>query len=1346
MLSRILTGFILFSLSFCAPAMAHNGAVAIAVPVEGIAIDGNLADWPAEMRWYPVSITAGGASPRDAVDLTARFKIGYHIRENALYAAVEVRDEFTQIDEDHGPHWYLLDGCEIYVDAAHTEEDMLFERYAALGEFRLMYPQQGGALRLEDRNDIALSVRHGEQIHIYEWRIDVGAQGKEEIRLQPGRSLGLEITVLDRDADRSSSWMAWGGGIGEHGTEGWLGDVVLVDKSAETGIITGKAQWEDTGESWPRGKVRIQSLDSSALWVVAETDQEGVYLAEIPPGKYQVEAHIGRGRRSGKEVELNGREEKSVDLAIHISGGEAIKSGSGKILSGTPGKQQGVWQNFGVPNGLPNCTVRDIIQDKEGRLWFGTKGGVSRYDGKTVTTFTTADGLVNNSIFSMAQDKEGNLWLGTEDGISRYNGETFATFTTADGLTNNFTNSMAQDKEGNLWFGTGGGGVSRYDGSRFTNFTAADGLANNKILSISADRQGNVWFGTWGGGVSRYDGSTFATFTAEQGLAGNFVHVIKEDHEGNLWFGTEMNGVSRYDGSAFTTFTTADGLTDNWVQSILEDSRGNLWFGTVWGGVCRLNSLDPPSFTVEEGLADSRTWSILEDREGSLWFGTEKSGVSRYSGSSFTTFTTADGLVDNRVLSVLESRDGNLWFGTEVEGVSRYDGTRFTRYSVEDGLSVGEGGKRVGAILEDRNGNLWFGTENGVCRYDGVRFETFTTENGLANNEVYSILEDRRGNLWFGTDGGGVSRYDGSQFVTFTTEDGLADNWVWAIEEDSQGDLWFGTKNNGISRYDGSTFTTFTTTNGLDQNIILAIEEDSQGNLWFGTEEGGVSRYDGSNFTTFTTKEGLGSNTVWSILEDREGILWFGTTGGGMSRYDGHVFQNLLTEDGLTHNTVPGLIQGQDGTIWMATLGGVTGYRPRRTPPLISLTDVVTDRRCGPIEEIQLSSSQDYLAFEFYGQSFKTRPEAMVYRYRLQGFDQNWKTTRAERVEYQDLPVGEYTFEVQAVDRDLSYSDEVVKVAVRVHSPYERIAWIATVILAVVLIAWQTGRLVKRDLKFQRANADLFKANEKLARLNQEFQRKTTDLERATQEAREATQAKSAFLANMSHELRTPMNSVINFSALILEGLYGDISDDLRDAVEEIDHNSESLLELINDLLDLSKIEAGSMELQLSECEPESCIDTTLAVLEHRAAEKSLRLIDEVAPDLPILWADARRLTQHVLLNLLKNAIEFTSTGDIRVGARRQEDDVLFWIADTGIGIPTEEQERIFETFHQVDGSLTRQVEGTGLGLAIARSFVELHGGRIWVESQIGRGSTFFFTIPLNQPTATHGEEVPDGS
>ena len=208
------------------------------------------------------------------------------------------------------------------------------------------------------------------------------------------------------------------------------------------------------------------------------------------------------------------------------------------------------------------------------------------------------------------------------------------------------------------------------------------------------------------------------------------------------------------------------------------------------------------------------------------------------------------------------------------------------------------------------------------------------------------------------------------------------------------------------------------------------------------------------------------------------------------------------------------------------------------------------------------------------------------------------------------------------------------------------------------------------------------------------------------------------------------MNAVINFSALILDGTYGEISEDLRDAVEEIDRNGEALLTLINDILDLAKIEAGAMRLSTSPCVPGHCIDSAISTLHYQADEKGLELSHDVAETIPEIQADERRLTQHMLVNLIKNAIKFTPEGSITVGAKRDNGAILFWVADTGMGIPEDERDNIFESFRQVDGSLTREVEGSGLGLTIARKFVEMHGGRIWVESEMGSGSTFYFTIP----------------
>jgi signal transduction histidine kinase len=238
-------------------------------------------------------------------------------------------------------------------------------------------------------------------------------------------------------------------------------------------------------------------------------------------------------------------------------------------------------------------------------------------------------------------------------------------------------------------------------------------------------------------------------------------------------------------------------------------------------------------------------------------------------------------------------------------------------------------------------------------------------------------------------------------------------------------------------------------------------------------------------------------------------------------------------------------------------------------------------------------------------------------------------------------------------------------------------------------------------------------------------------LEQQNRALEAANRLKTEFLANMSHEIRTPMNAVINFSSLILDGSYGEINEELRDAVEEIDQNGVALLSLINDILDLAKVEAGAMKLEITECEPEALLQTALSGLEYEAEEKGLALNTEVEAELPKLNVDERRLTQHVLVNLIENAIKFTADGEIRVGAKREDGEVQFWVSDTGIGISFEEQENIFESFRQVDGSVTRVAQGSGLGLTIARKFVEMHGGRIWVESELGKGATFRFTIPV---------------
>ena len=723
------------------------------------------------------------------------------------------------------------------------------------------------------------------------------------------------------------------------------------------------------------------------------------------------------------------------------------------------GRGRGFWRTYGTTDGLSGTTVHSILQDRDLSLWFGTSSGASRYDGQAFTTITTENGLPDNTVSAILRDRSGNLWFATKSGAIRYDGKSFVTFTQEGGFADRRVTAIVQDREGYLWFGTNGGGVSRFDGESFTKFTAKDGLAANWVFSILQDQEGYLWFGTWGGGVSRYDGKTFTNFGPGKGLLSIRVPSIFQDREGYLWFGTDR-GVSRYDGKSFTNFTPEDGLVSGWIGSIFQDREGYLWFGSGigWsegGGVSRYDGETFTTFTTEDGLASNSVYSISQDQEGHLWFGTGGMGASRYGDETFTTFTEQDGLAHNMVIPVFQDREGYLWFGTQ-DGVSRYDGQSFATFSVE---------RSVSRILQDREGNLWFGTSgDGIIQYDGKRFVWLNQVDGLRNNWIYAMQQAQDGDVWIGTYDG-LHRYDGHTVTAFTTEDGLARNGVWSILQDREGYLWFGTSG-GASRYDGENFTNFTTEDGLVHNGVNSILQDQEGRLWFGTV-GGVSRFDGERWTSLTTRDGLANNLVYFIFQDRDGCLWFATDG-GVSRYDGEVFQTLTDSDGLGGNSVKWISQDRKGCLWFTTSGnGVTRYRmPLPSPPTVSIDAVTANRRYEGRNELAVSSSVRLVSLEFHGASFKTRPEAMIYRYRLQGHDKDWGTTHARRVEYQDLPVGDYTFEVLAVDRDLVYSEQPATVQLSIHPPYGILVLAGGLGLALLALTLVSGYAIRkrRDL------------------------------------------------------------------------------------------------------------------------------------------------------------------------------------------------------------------------------------------------------------------------------------------
>jgi signal transduction histidine kinase len=238
------------------------------------------------------------------------------------------------------------------------------------------------------------------------------------------------------------------------------------------------------------------------------------------------------------------------------------------------------------------------------------------------------------------------------------------------------------------------------------------------------------------------------------------------------------------------------------------------------------------------------------------------------------------------------------------------------------------------------------------------------------------------------------------------------------------------------------------------------------------------------------------------------------------------------------------------------------------------------------------------------------------------------------------------------------------------------------------------------------------------------------EIEEKGRELEIANKHKSQFLANMSHELRTPLNAILGYTELIIDNIYGDVPEKIREVLERLEKNGRHLLGLINDVLDLSKIEAGQLILSLNDYSMGEVVQTAITAVEALAVEKKLELKTRVPPDLSIARGDEQRIAQ-VLLNLLGNAIKFTDEGEVRVEVTESDETFSVSVTDTGPGLSEADQKIIFDEFQQTDGSNTREKGGSGLGLSIVKKIVEMHGGRIGVKSDVGKGSTFRFTLPV---------------
>ncbi|MEQ9423770.1 MAG: two-component regulator propeller domain-containing protein [Cyclobacteriaceae bacterium] len=1047
------------------------------------------------------------------------------------------------------------------------------------------------------------------------------------------------------------------------------------------------------------------------------------------------------------------------------------------------------FRHLSLVHGLSHVTVDAIAQDKNGLIWFGTTDGLNRYDGYKVEIFRNIPNdrstIPSNVIKALYLDSTGDFWIGTYNGLALYN-QALGCFQHFWGQGTNQVKvySITEDNSGRLFLGTSNG-VQIIDKARNQVVPLSENKVNGDVFRILIDSHQNLWIGTLSQGLMRY---SLAENKVVKYDAADFpnqnVSALLEVGSNNILIGSNGGGLWQYnfESDRFTQMKNwgKNSLNSDRIISLHQNRSGDILMGTDDMGLIKTSGQEKLlsykfSETDLDGISSTSVRWIYEDGEGQIWLGTWGGGISIHNPllKQFTTYrhdpASVHSLGHNFVHAIFQEND-KLWVGTR-NGLNLMDiqNETFKRYYHDPLNTSSISNNYIKSIYKDSFGILWIGTQDGLNYGLNDTFQTFRTDpsnnESISWNDITFIFEDSDKDLWIGT-WNGLNRFNrGTQdFERFLFDPNSTPDHhqVLTMVEDDNGLLWIGTYDGGLLKFDKRTgsYDTFRNDpndiNSLSHNRIWTLHKDKTGQIWAGTFGGGLNKLvegEVTKFKVYGENDGLSSNSIIGIMSDSNNQLWIsGNNGISHINPTDETFTNFDESDGLQGNHFNvAYHRNDDGFMFFGGSNGFNVFHPdsivtNSIAPVAVLTTfelfnkpVVVDhegvlRR--PLAEkpiINLSHEHSVFTLGFSATSY-VNPDKNEFAYQLAGFDQQWFYTNNERryATYTNIPPGEYRFLVKA-SNNAGIWGEPAEIKLIIHPPWWSTIWFRSVLIISIvmgLVGFYNYRL--RSIEKQKKVLEVLVEERTVELENQKSQaiKDKNVIEKQANQLKELDKVKTRFFANISHELRTPLTLMTSPVDPLIEGKYGPLPDKVIDRLEMIKRSGKDLLGLVEEILDLAKLEAGKMELTKNPVRIHSFLSEVLENFQSKAEQQQIKLeFDSGVREEISLLLDEGKVSK-VINNLLSNALKFTPAGgSISVSLSDENGQYKLSVKDTGRGIYPDDLPFIFDRFYQSSKANVDAEGGTGIGLALSVELATLMEGSLTATSTLGEGSEFVFTF-----------------